>query len=163
MASPISWAGLPFQRGVMVRCSIFALAICVIAGSAGAGDLSRLDRERGHVMLRHIRKDLTEHYYDPGLRGIDAESRYRIADECVERAATLGAMFRAIAEFLNDLGDAHTAFVPPPRTIKAEYGWDMEMIGDRCMVISGEPGSDAEKQGLRRGPRIRPGGEYRRT
>ena len=53
-----------------------------------------------------------------------------------------------------DLNDSHTVFFPPSRTGRVEYGWRMQMIGDKCFVTAVKPGSDAEKKGLKVGDEI---------
>ena len=59
-----------------------------------------------------------------------------------------------IAALLDSLHDTHTFLVLPPRTHVHDYGFQMEMIGDRCYVVRVRAGSDAEKKGLRQGDEI---------
>jgi len=138
----------------MLRTVVLGLMIVTAASLAASQSLSRIDRERGHVMLRFLRQDLLDYYYDPGFHGVDIAARFNEADEKIDRAATLGQMFLAIGGALFDLGDAHTQFIPPPRTLRVEYGWEMAMIGDSCYVTAVRPGSDAAAKGLRAGDRI---------
>jgi len=44
-----------------------------------------------------------------------------------------------------------SAFLPFSRTYKINYGWQMEMIGDSCLVSAMKPKSDAEAKGLKVG------------
>jgi len=44
--------------------------------------------------------------------------------------------------------------VPPPRPYRIEYGWRMQMIGDKCYVVAVKPGSDAEAKGLKEGDQV---------
>jgi len=35
-----------------------------------------------------------------------------------------------VAQAILEIGDSHTRFLPPERTVRAEYGWTMRPIGD---------------------------------
>ena len=136
----------------MARLSSIITAALVLAASlAQCQGLSRLDRERGHVMLRFTEKDLIENYFDKSFHGVDIGRLFREAGGKIDQAATLGEMFRAIAGPFIGLGDAHTMFIPPARTLRLRYGWDMAMVGDSCRVTYVQPESDAQAQGVRAG------------
>jgi C-terminal processing protease CtpA/Prc len=137
--------------GGMMRAPVTLVLIGLAGSLMQAQTLSRLDRERGHVMLRFTKKDLIEHYYDRTFHGLNMDERFREADKRIDQAATLGQMFLAIAGSLSGLGDAHTMFVPPERTLVFRYGWEMSIVGEVCRVTSVQPGSDAEAKGLRPG------------
>jgi C-terminal processing protease CtpA/Prc len=53
-----------------------------------------------------------------------------------------------------DFNDSHTYFVPPSRAAEVEYGWRMQMVGDKALVTDITSGSDAEAKGLKRGDLI---------
>jgi C-terminal processing protease CtpA/Prc len=53
-----------------------------------------------------------------------------------------------------DLDDSHAFFIPPSRTTRTEYGWEMQMVGDKCFVVAVKPGSDAEAKGLKVGDEV---------
>src|SRR5438067_1343693 len=63
-------------------------------------------------------------------------------------------MYGIIAQAVLDLNDSHTTFVPPSRTARINYGWRMQMIGDKCFVTAVQPGSDAEAKGLKPGDQV---------
>ena len=117
-------------------------------------NISSLDRERARAMLRAIADDVRKHYYDPTLHGVDFDARIREADAKIQAAPTLGQAFTTIAWALESLNDSHTYFIPPMRTNRTEYGWRMQMVGDRCFVTQVRPKSDAEAKGLRIGDEI---------
>ena len=60
-----------------------------------------------------------------------------------------------IAALLDSLHDSHTFLLFPPRTHVHDFGFQMEMIGDRCYVVRVRAGGDAEKKGLKQGDEIR--------
>jgi carboxyl-terminal processing protease len=144
------------RRRLTVLCAL--LSVCAAAGAllpleARAQSLS-FDRDRGRAMLSQIKSDLKKNYYDPTLRGMDLDARFRQAEEEIKRAATIGQITTAIAQALLDFNDSHTFFLPPTQSTHVDYGWEMQMIGDKCYVIAVRPGSDAEAKGLRVGDRI---------
>jgi C-terminal processing protease CtpA/Prc len=105
-------------------------------------------------MLKTIKSDLTKNYYDPTFGGMDLDARFNEAEERIKEATTQNQIFGIIAQTLAALGDSHTYFVPPMRPYTLEYGWKMQMIGDRCYVVAVKPGSDAEAKGLKEGDEI---------
>jgi len=105
-------------------------------------------------MLDIIKGDIKKNYYDPTFHGIDIEARFKAADEKIKSVDSLGQAYGVIAQALSEFNDSHLFFFPPPRPAHADYGWQMQMIGNECYVIAVESGSDAEAQGLKPGDRI---------
>ncbi len=52
----------------------------------------------------------------------------------------------AIAETLDALKDSHTFFLPPSRNTHREYGYILQMIGDRCFITAVRPNRDASEK-----------------
>lgn len=153
--SPFDARRLQVLRILLTLCAAVGLCGAPVAlqPPARAQSLS-FDRERGRMMLGQIKSDLKKNYYDPTLHGMDVDARFRQAEEEIKRAATIGQITAAIAQALLDLNDSHTFFLPPIQSTHVDYGWEMQMIGDKCYVIAVRPGSDAEAKGLKAGDRI---------
>jgi carboxyl-terminal processing protease len=137
---------------LLLPCTLLLLAGTFVASAQQA--LSSFDRERGRLILRTIKDDLRKNYYDETFHGLDLDSHFKAADEKIKTATSLGHMFGIIAQTLIALEDSHTFFMPPSRPYKLEYGWQMQMIGEKCYVTAVKPGSDAEGKGLREGDEI---------
>lgn len=131
----------------------FSLMLLALALPVSAQSLS-LERGRGRSMLQVIKGDLKKNYYDPAFHGMDIETRFKQADEKIKTATSQNQIFGIIAQVLVDLDDSHTYFVPPTRPYTLEYGWKMQMIGEKCYVVAVKPGSDAEAKGLKEGDEI---------
>jgi carboxyl-terminal processing protease len=112
------------------------------------------DRERGHVMLNQVKDDIKGNYYDPTFRGLDLDARFKAADQMLDKATSLGQIFGIIAQTVVGLNDSHTFFVPPGQTVRSDYGWQLQAIGDKCYVVAVKPGSDAEAKGLKPGDEV---------
>lgn len=130
------------------------LAGLLMPQSIRAQSFDRIERERTLTMLGNIKEQLKKHYYDPNMRGMDVEARFKAAEDKLKQSTSLGQAFGIIAQVLLDLDDSHTKFYPPSRPERVEYGWEMQMIGDECYVVAIKPGSDAAAQGLKEGDRI---------
>jgi C-terminal processing protease CtpA/Prc len=130
---------------------LFALAW---AGAAARAQSIGFDRDRGRAMLGQIKSDIKKNYYDPTFRGVDLDARFRQAEEEIKQATTLGQITGAIAQALLDLNDSHTFFIPPAQATRADYGWQMQIVGADCMVVAVKPGSDAQAKGLKPGDRV---------
>ena len=138
-------------RGFALCACLFAFALAAAAPTVGARQLNSYERERGRQMLKTLKEDIKKHYYDPNFRGIDLEERFRQADEMLKQAQSNGQVLGIIAQALVSFNDSHLFFIPPQRPARTDYGWGMQMLGDRCYVSFVKPGSDAEKKGLREG------------
>lgn len=138
-----------------VYCSV-GLAVALVAGihCVNAQTLDRIERERALLMLGVIKNDLKSNYYDPQFHGLDFDSKFKAAEEKVKQATSMGQAFGIIAQVLFDLNDSHTVFIPPQHPERIEYGWNMQMVGDKCYVVGVKPGSDAERQGLKLGDEV---------
>jgi carboxyl-terminal processing protease len=133
------------------------LSIIVVLGvsTSVAGQApSSLDRDRGRSMLNTIKNDLKKNYYDPNFHGIDIDARFKLAEDKIKAATSLGQIFGIIAQAMIEFEDSHTFFVPPSRPYTTEYGWQMQMIGDKAFVIAVKPGSDADAKGLKEGDEV---------
>jgi C-terminal processing protease CtpA/Prc len=115
---------------------------------------SGFERDRGRTMLNVIKGEIKKNYYDPNFRGMDVDVRFKEAEEKIKVATSQGQIFGIIAQALLDLDDSHTFFLPPGRSFTTEYGWQMQMIGEKCYIVAVKPGSDAEAKGLKEGDEV---------
>ncbi len=133
---------------VLTLCS--ASFVSVVAQNAPTA----FDRDRARTMLNVIKSDIKKNYYDPTFRGIDLDARFKQAEEKINTATSQGQILGIIAQALIDFDDSHTYFIPPSRPFTTDYGWQMQMIGDKCYVVAVKPGSDAEAKGLKEGDEV---------
>jgi len=126
----------------------------IALNSYGQQPPSGFEKERGRMMLSAVKKDLKDYYYDSDFHGMDIEARFKTAEEKIKQAQSIGQIFGTIAQVLVELNDSHTTFLPPGRSSKTEYGWQMQAIGDKAYVTTVKPGSDAEGKGLKPGDEI---------
>jgi len=138
-----------FAIACLVFC--FSLPLATVRSQEKASDL---DRERGRTMLKRIKEDLKKNYYDPKFHGVDIEAAFKAADEKLKHAQSVGQVFGIIAQVLAELDDSHTVFLPPERAGRTEYGWTMQVIGDRCFVSSVDEDSDAAAKGVKPGDEV---------
>lgn len=150
----INRKSLPFSTGPLAAIALAIFAIVLIPVTARPQSLDRIERERALSMLNIVKSDLKSNYYDPAFRGMDVDARFKTAEERVKAATSLGQAFGIIAQALLDLNDSHTIFIPPRRPETITYGWQMQMIGDKCYVVAVKPGSDAAAQGLKEGDQV---------
>jgi carboxyl-terminal processing protease len=119
-----------------------------------AQSFSSQDRDRGALMLKIIKDDISKHYYDPTFRGIDLDARFKVAENKLKLTKSNAEVFGVIAQVLLDFNDSHTAFIPPQRQSSIEYGWLMKMFGENGYVTEVKPHSDADAQGLKPGDQV---------
>lgn len=132
----------------------FVFLTLVTSVSSNAQSLDRVQRGQAKDMLNTIKKEIKDKYYDAEYHGINLDERFKAAEEKLDKATSLGQAYGIIAQAVLELNDSHTKFFPPSRTGKVEYGWRMQMIGEKCFVTAVKPGSDAEKKGLKIGDEI---------
>lgn len=122
-----------------------SLACCLLARGQEQ-KIDPTDRERAEIMLADMKDAVKKHYYDPTLRGIDVDARYRTYKERLEKAETLGDSYRIVAAFMAGFDDSHTFFIPPRRSYRLDYGYQMQMIGDGCYITEVRPETDAAQK-----------------
>lgn len=142
------------RRFVASRRAIGCLAFCYLATLSWSQEYTSFQREQAEAMLRDVAADVKKHYYDPNFHGVDWDANVRETKEKIDKATSLNMALSHIAAALDRLHDSHTFFVPPPRPYFHDYGFQMQMIGDRCYATRVRLGSDAEAKGLKAGDEI---------
>src|SRR5229473_2123311 len=132
-----------------LRAGLIILAVIAISGPALAGwspvraqGLGPYDRSSAREMLESAKEDVKKNYYDAKFHGIDIDARFRVAEDKLKQANNRDELMIAIGQALLDLNDSHTFFLPPSRAAKFEYGWTMQMVGDKAYVKAVKPRSD---------------------
>jgi len=121
---------------------------------ARAQKISSLDRGRALSMLDNVAKDIQKHYYDSNFHGTDWNAIVLKAKEQIQSESSLNMAMADIAQAVVSLNDSHTFFIPPPRPFAHTYGFQTEIVGDRCYVLRVRPGTDAEDKGLKPGDEV---------
>lgn len=134
--------------------SALVLILVAVANAAWAQNLDGIERGRTKDLLKTIKTIIKKNYYDAAFHGMDLDARFKIAEDKIDQATTIGQAHGIIAQVLFDLNDSHTYFIPPGKNVSVDYGWKMQMIGDKCYVIEVKPKSAAETKGLKPGDEI---------
>ena len=142
-----------------LRSLSFAAAVLLCAGAAAlkapeASAQIAYSRGVGREMLKDIKRDIKENYYDPTFHGKDLDKHFKAAEDMLSRAETTDQVYTVVAQSLMDFEDSHLYFIPPMWSSSAEYGWRMKMVGNEAYVVAVQPGSDAEVKGLRQGDQV---------
>ncbi|MEO6334972.1 MAG: S41 family peptidase [Pyrinomonadaceae bacterium] len=125
-----------------------------LAPAAFSQTFDRIERGRMKGMLKIVKAEVREKYYDPSYHGVDLENRFKQADEKLDLVTSTPQALAVIAQVLIDFNDSHLFFIPPSTNLAVEYGWRMAAIGDKVYVTQLKPGSDAEAKGLKVGDQI---------
>lgn len=125
----------------------------LLASSVTAQNIN-YDRDRAQTMLKEISSDIKKHYYDPNLHGVAWEAKVEEGLRRINAADSMSQALSEVAAVVLSLDDSHTFFVPPSHSFHHDYGWQAQMVGDRCYVVRVRPGSDAEKQGVKPGDEL---------
>src|SRR5207237_9952204 len=142
--------GILFLLLFLYTQAIFAQSVAEVVSPAKI----KIDRDRAVGMLNEIQDIIRERYYDKEFHGINLDEKFKAAVEKVKAANANGEIFRIVAQTILDFEDSHTVFYPPALSNRVEYGFSLQMIGDKCFVVDVKKGSDAEKKGLLVGDQI---------
>jgi carboxyl-terminal processing protease len=139
-----------------MACAIsFALiSVLLAAGVPGQGKMDGIERDRMRSMLKNIKGAIKKDYYDDKFHGVDIDARFKLADQRLDETASTGQALGIIAQVLMDFNDSHLFFLPPSTNLRVEYGWRMKMVGDKCLVTSVQPNSDADAKGIKPGDQL---------
>ncbi|HET6181641.1 MAG TPA: S41 family peptidase [Candidatus Sulfotelmatobacter sp.] len=136
---------------VVQVCSVIVL----LAGSAWPQQqMSGQDRGRAQDVLKFAAADVRKHYYDPKFHGLDWDAKVAEAKEKIDKAPTWNVAMSHIAGAFDALNDSHTFFLPPAHVGRTDYGFQYQIIGDRCFILRVRPGSDAEAKGIKAGDEL---------
>src|SRR5690348_16157298 len=141
----------PCWRSCMIFAFIAGFMFCWMAISCRAQDLTTFQREQAEAMLRDISNDVKKNYCDPLALGADWDAKVRETTAKIEKSESMNQALSHIAALLDSLNDSHTFFIPPARPYRNDYGFEMQMIGDRCFVTRVRPHSDAQSKHLKPG------------
>jgi C-terminal processing protease CtpA/Prc len=131
------------MRKTILAAIAGTIAIAVTCAGQQQPPMDSLARGRAEVMLDDVRGALEKHYYDQKFHGVDLAASYQQHKKRIDGAKTWPDALRIVAGFVSSLNDSHTVFLPPRLTGREDYGYVMQIIGDRCYITQLRPGSDA--------------------
>ena len=135
--------------------SFFVLSFFVLsAAPAWPQQMSGNDRGRALDMLQVIAGEVRKHYYDPKFHGLDWDAAVAEAKQKIDQEKSFNMALSHIAAALDKLNDSHTFFLPPQHAYRHDFGWQYQIIGERCFVTRVRPGSDAEAKGVKAGDEV---------
>lgn len=105
--------------------------------------LSSIDMGRDQQILKDAYNEVKKNYYDPNYHGVDWDAKYREAEEQLPHIASNSQAFSVVASLMMSLEDSHAFFVAPRRASFVEYGFRIQMIGDRAYIAQVRPETDA--------------------
>ena len=117
-------------------------------------DMSFDQRTQVDSALNQVSMDVTKHYYDPKLHGVDWNAKVQEARDKIKQEKSLNMAMAHVAALLDTLNDSHTFLIPPPRPYILDHGWTVEMVGEKCYVVAVRPGGDAETHGVKLGDQL---------
>src|SRR5215204_3197667 len=137
-----------------IKLLFLSLCVLFVGNSVDAQKMDRIERERFKSMLTNVKNAVKKDYYDTNFHGINLDERFKTAADRLEQVNSTGEAMGVIAQVLLDFDDSHLYFLPPATNIDVEYGWRMQMHGDKCFVTIVKPKPDAEAKGLKVGDQI---------
>lgn len=142
------------KKFILFTVLLFTALFFTAFQPVNAQDIDRIERGRLKAILGNIKEQIKKNYYDSNFHGIDIEARFKKADERLDQINSVGQGFAVIAQALVDFDDSHLYFLPPATNIDVEYGFRMEIMGDKSYITTVKPKSDAEAKGLKAGDQI---------
>ena len=144
-----------YARRLSIYSVKFAcMTVLLVAQAWPQQPISSADRDLAQGMLQALATEVRKHYYDPKLHGIDWDAKVAEEKQKINKADSMSMALSKIAGLLDSLNDSHTFFLPPQRSNRYDYGWQYQMIGERCFVTPVRPKSDAEAKGVKPGDEI---------
>ena len=135
-------------KKLLCFCSILFVPL------AWSQQISKLDRGRAEDILHTVGDEVRKHYYDPKLHGLDWDAKLAEAKNEIGESKSFNMAMSHVAAMLDSLNDSHTFFLPPQHAYRHDFGWQYEMIGDRCFVTHVRPKSDADTKGVKVGDEV---------
>jgi len=160
------------KRVVFSYVATLIIAVVSSQGVAGQQQISKQSRDTADVMLQTIAAGIKKDYYDPKFHGLDWDAVVAQTKQKIDKSESFDMALLHIAALVDALNDSHTTLFPPRRVLNTpayvrdwrallmltdkrhDYGWQSEIIGERCFVTHIRPGSDAERKGLHVGDEL---------
>lgn len=142
------------KRNAALLLLLTLVLLTVTAPASSAQKANTLEIAHWREVLRTVKRELKENYYDPTFNGLDIEARFKVADEKMKTAESMAQLESIVAQFVLELNDTHTFFIPPTDGSRIEYGWRLAPVGSDSYVGAVRPGSDAWTKGLRPGDKV---------
>jgi carboxyl-terminal processing protease len=152
--SQLSRAQLRLFAVIARRITLVLLLLSCVPSRGQNPKSIKEDRRRTEVILNQVSKDVSDNFYDPSLKGLDWPALTEQARQRIRNADEAGQMFGAISGLLYQLHDSHTGFIPPQRSVRAEYGFEAKPFGDQILVYQLDKDGPAAKAGLKLGDQI---------
>lgn len=133
------------QSTIQIIVAVLAYAAIMTPASKAQQQAAIDSGTRSEVsdMLRCAYEEVSKHYYDPKLQGIDWDARYKQYAGRIGNAPNLGEGYRIVAAFLSGLKDSHTFFVPPSRAARYDSGYRYALVGNEAFITQVRPNTDA--------------------
>src|SRR3984957_9599906 len=141
------------QNARTAVCNLIVIGSFLLT-SGWCQQMSGFERRRAELMLHEIDADMRRHYYDTNFHGLDWDSKVRETKEAIDHADSVAQALSKIAALLDSLNDSHTALLPPKPRLVHDYGWQAQLMGERCYMVRVRPGSDAEAKGVKPGDEV---------
>ena len=116
--------------------------------------MSSFERARALDMLAVISNDVKKHYYDTKFHGVDWDPKVAETKKQIETTNSFNMAMSHIAALLDTLNDSHTFLLPPQHAYHHDFGFQYQMVGDRCFVTRVRPKSDADTKGVKAGDEL---------
>ncbi len=133
---------------------LLTLLVPSVFAASQAKDMSNDERKQVDSMVEQVSSDLTKHYYDRNLHGVDWRARVELVREQIKQEKSLNMAMAHVAAALDSLNDSHTYLIPPRRPYILDRGWTAQMIGDKCFVTRVRPNAPAESTSVRPGDQL---------
>jgi C-terminal processing protease CtpA/Prc len=140
------------KLGLLFATSVLVPAVAIQGLSQQK--VNKTEQAQGREILRKVEDTIERNYYDPKFRGIDLKANFDEAEKKMDQAPNLSFGLGIIALAVETLKDSHTYFIPPLRNVVVYPGWQIDSVGEQCLVSAVDTRSDAWKQGLRTGDEV---------
>lgn len=133
---------------------IILLVILILFPSTFIAQNLKAEKVLHQNILKTVKNDVEENYFDPKFNGVDLEGNYKKAKDLIDKAKSSEEMSDIIARFLLLFNDSHVYFIPPPKTVTVDYGWELSLYDEKAYITKIEEDSDAYKKGIRIGDQL---------
>ena len=143
------------------RLRLLALLVAALLPVSLAGQITSPTVRERMQLLEQVWKAIDDRYYDRGFHGVDWPGQLQTARPLIEKAEDRQTVYRVLKRMVSSLSDAHTRLYTPDdafdrnRPAGISVGVSARLVEGAPVITWVEPGSEAAKQGLRPGMRLR--------
>ena len=134
---------------------VLGTLICTDYQYVAGQEITNRDKHFAKLVLNVVARDINDLYFDKSQ--LDRNEYKKRIDEVkrqLDEAESINQLYGIIGQLFLEFDEVGTFFMSPVSFRYPEYGFQWDMIGEKCYVTYVDPKSEAARSGVRKGDQV---------